>query len=170
MIRSHPLSPQEAQRELRQYSLIITVDARLPVANFGYSGGPSLLLPTEHLDHSRIWEFDFDPHRAENWPGGIPRLRGGVSSNTEGSETAGCHISTPTLMGVIPWGSAWASDVLRLLALELKATAEVVKPNINCGGAFCPAARPQNIPQGKWSTWTIHNPTILEGVGHNPKL
>jgi acetolactate synthase-1/2/3 large subunit len=31
-----PYFPQEAQKELSRYSLLVTVDAKLPVANFAY--------------------------------------------------------------------------------------------------------------------------------------
>ena len=47
---------QEAQRELQQYTLIATVDVKLPVANFGYDNGPSHL--ARHLGDTKVWEFD----------------------------------------------------------------------------------------------------------------
>lgn len=50
-----PYFPDDALNTLNQYSTILLVDARRPVANFGYENGPSevMNLPDEH-----IWEVD----------------------------------------------------------------------------------------------------------------
>ena len=46
---------QDALRELAKYDLLVLVDARRPVANFGYSGGPSQLVM---LPDDAVYEFD----------------------------------------------------------------------------------------------------------------
>lgn len=50
-----PYFPQDAQAALSKFEAVVLVDARRPVANFGYEGGPSHLidLPDDH-----IWELD----------------------------------------------------------------------------------------------------------------
>ena len=98
---------QEAQREISQYTLLVTVDARLPVANFGYQGGPSRLCT--HLADDKLWEFD---------------QSGGAATDDQ----------------------PWPVEVLRLLALQLGATPQAVRPGINCRGVFCPPIRPTMPP------------------------
>eukprot|EP00210_Caulerpa_lentillifera_P006001 g5736.t1 len=50
-----PYFPQDAVRELQQYSLIVTFDCRLPVAQFGYQNGPSEILA---LPEDAVWQLD----------------------------------------------------------------------------------------------------------------
>ncbi|DBA95904.1 TPA: hypothetical protein ACH3X1_001437 [Trebouxia sp. C0004] len=47
--------PQEAAKELSRFSLMLAIDARLPVAMFGYKDGPSQLLT---LPEDSIWQLD----------------------------------------------------------------------------------------------------------------
>ncbi|DBA73562.1 TPA: hypothetical protein ACH3X2_009803 [Trebouxia sp. C0005] len=47
--------PQEAAKELSRFSLMVAIDARLPVAMFGYKGGPSQLVT---LPEDSIWQLD----------------------------------------------------------------------------------------------------------------
>ncbi|KAL3153872.1 hypothetical protein ABBQ32_013443 [Trebouxia sp. C0010 RCD-2024] len=47
--------PQEAAKELSKYSLLLAVDARLPVAMFGYKDGPSQLIT---LADENVWQLD----------------------------------------------------------------------------------------------------------------
>ena len=143
-------SAQEAQREIEQYTLIIVVDARLPVANFGYSGGPSALLPAAHLDNSKIWEFDCDAL-------GVKRPSRGISeTSVQGAGVAPLpQASSPSVQGAgVAQATSpshhchWPELALRLLALQVGASSEAVKPNVNCGGVFCSASRP-SVPTGK---------------------
>lgn len=46
---------QEASKALSAYKLLVVVDAKLPVANFGYDGGPSQLVT---LPEDAVWQFD----------------------------------------------------------------------------------------------------------------
>ncbi len=39
-----PYFPQDAEKFLAQFDMLVTVDARVPVAMFGYDGGPSALV------------------------------------------------------------------------------------------------------------------------------
>lgn len=51
-----PYFPQDAQAAYARFDEVLCVDARLPVALFGYKDGPSDLLPPIGEDH--IWEID----------------------------------------------------------------------------------------------------------------
>lgn len=51
-----PYFPQEAAAELRKYYTVLLIDARKPVANFGYENGPSKLL--SNIPEARVWEID----------------------------------------------------------------------------------------------------------------
>ncbi|KAL4420103.1 hypothetical protein ABPG77_000584 [Micractinium sp. CCAP 211/92] len=50
-----PYFPQEAAAALAHYELLLLLDARRPVANFGYDGAPSQLVS---LPDEAVWEFD----------------------------------------------------------------------------------------------------------------
>ncbi|GAX84714.1 hypothetical protein CEUSTIGMA_g12136.t1 [Chlamydomonas eustigma] len=70
ILRRLPYFPQEAEKVLRQFSFLVTVDARLPVANFGYKDGPSHLVT--HLGVDEVWEIDGDGFNRlgdPNWAG-----------------------------------------------------------------------------------------------------
>lgn len=54
-LRRLPYFPQDAVKELSSYSLIVTLDCRLPVAQFGYKDGPSQLIS---LDDAHLWQID----------------------------------------------------------------------------------------------------------------
>jgi acetolactate synthase-1/2/3 large subunit len=53
--RRLPYFPQDAAAALARFSTLVLLDARRPVANFGYEGGPSRLVRQPDAD---IWEFD----------------------------------------------------------------------------------------------------------------
>jgi acetolactate synthase-1/2/3 large subunit len=55
MIRRLPYFPQEAASVLGSFEMLLVIDARRPVANFGYEGGPSHLIA--HPD-ANVWELD----------------------------------------------------------------------------------------------------------------
>lgn len=50
-----PYFPDDALKTLSQYSTILVIDARRPVANFGYENGPSQVMD---LPDEQIWEID----------------------------------------------------------------------------------------------------------------
>ncbi|KAL6776627.1 hypothetical protein ACKKBG_A21880 [Auxenochlorella protothecoides x Auxenochlorella symbiontica] len=57
--RRVPYFPQEASAALGKYETLVLVDARRPVANFGYEGGPSQLVTQSE---EAVWEIDGDAH------------------------------------------------------------------------------------------------------------
>eukprot|EP00976_Prorocentrum_cordatum_P076159 1182189-Prorocentrum_minimum.AAC.2 len=63
--------PQEAQKELSKYSLLVLVDTPRPVAMFGYRGGPASELLSSWVDE-QVWEIDtsFDIPGETMGPGG----------------------------------------------------------------------------------------------------
>jgi acetolactate synthase-1/2/3 large subunit len=94
-----PYFPQDAAAALARFQVLVLVDARRPVANFGYEGGPSELVG--HPD-SQVWELD----------------------------------------------SGDVDVAAALQALSDQVGGAAVAPLRNCGGVFCPAARPP-LPGGK---------------------
>lgn len=50
-----PYFPDDALNTLSQYSILLLIDARRPVANFGYENGPSQVM---NLPDESIWEID----------------------------------------------------------------------------------------------------------------
>ena len=50
-----PYFPQDAAAALASFQVLVLVDARRPVANFGYEGGPSTLISQPN---SKVWELD----------------------------------------------------------------------------------------------------------------
>ncbi|EFJ41132.1 hypothetical protein VOLCADRAFT_98943 [Volvox carteri f. nagariensis] len=66
-LRRLPYFPQEAASELARYSCLVLVDARLPVANFGYKGAPGVLVAQRDDDPSAVWEFDPAALAAAGW-------------------------------------------------------------------------------------------------------
>lgn len=50
-----PYFPKQAQQELSKYQVVVTVDVRLPVAQFGYDQGPSEIL---QIKEDFIWELN----------------------------------------------------------------------------------------------------------------
>jgi acetolactate synthase-1/2/3 large subunit len=50
-----PYFPQDAAAALAAFEVLVLVDARRPVANFGYEGGPSTLIKQPE---SNVWELD----------------------------------------------------------------------------------------------------------------
>ena len=54
-LRRLPYFPDDAMRTLNRYSTLIVIDARRPVANFGYEDGPSQVIT---LPEDDIWEID----------------------------------------------------------------------------------------------------------------
>lgn len=54
-VRRLPYFPKQAQQELSKYQVVVTVDVRLPVAQFGYDQGPSEIL---QMKEDYIWELN----------------------------------------------------------------------------------------------------------------
>ena len=52
-----PYFPNDALKELERYEMVVTLDARPPVAMFGYDGGPSQIVA---LPEAKVWEIDAD--------------------------------------------------------------------------------------------------------------
>ncbi|QDZ24301.1 thiamine pyrophosphate enzyme [Chloropicon primus] len=50
-----PYFPQDALREFSKYDVVLCIDAKKPVAMFGYEKGPVDLIP---LDEESLWEID----------------------------------------------------------------------------------------------------------------
>ena len=53
-----PYFPQEASKFFTKFSMVVTIGARHPVAQFGYRDGPSKLLLEKHFNDDNIWEID----------------------------------------------------------------------------------------------------------------
>ncbi|KXZ51227.1 hypothetical protein GPECTOR_13g714 [Gonium pectorale] len=66
-LRRLPYFPQEAAAELAKYGCLVLVDARPPVANFGYKGAPGRLLRPQEDDPTAVWEFDPAALAAAGW-------------------------------------------------------------------------------------------------------
>jgi acetolactate synthase I/II/III large subunit len=55
VLRRLPYFPQDAVAALAPFHVLLLADARRPVANFGYEGGPSSLVG---LSEEAVWELD----------------------------------------------------------------------------------------------------------------
>ena len=139
--------------------MLLLLDARRPVANFGYEGGSSQLvaLPVGGLPDVGL--------RA----GCLGLLEAGRPAGGKRGESQGkansivcccpclisvpplCRVSTPTpLQDEAVWefdsGAVNLPAALRLLAEEVGGGG--ITPQVNCRGAFCSAARPP-LPKGE---------------------
>ncbi|KAJ9533487.1 hypothetical protein QJQ45_026522 [Haematococcus lacustris] len=56
-----PYFPQESEQALSKFDMVVVVDAKLPVASFGYRDGPSQLLPASMVQRDAVWELDMPP-------------------------------------------------------------------------------------------------------------
>ncbi|KAL6753211.1 thiamine diphosphate-binding protein [Haematococcus lacustris] len=56
-----PYFPQESEQALSKFDMVVVVDAKLPVASFGYRDGPSQLLPASMIQRDAVWELDQPP-------------------------------------------------------------------------------------------------------------
>ena len=136
-----PYFPDMARAEFKKYSLLVTVDVKLPVANFGYKDGIVDLVT--HLDENHIWEIDTIPLPVP------PIEESGILVAEGGGLGAGAGGGGGGLLGGESGEEAEkgsCEEVLRLLAYELlgpdRAENAQVVPGVNCRGALCAPGRP----------------------------
>lgn len=145
---------QEAAAALAHYDLLLLLDARRPVANFGYDGAPSQLvslpvsLPavprqaatTASLQHRLLLSFSGCGAGPPGWPCFAPPC----------SACTACWLPLTPAQDEAVWEfDSWGVDLPTALALLADAVGGgSVRPGLNCGGVFSPAARPA-LPAGE---------------------
>ena len=134
-----PYFPQDAAATLKKYSTLLMIDARRPVANFGYEGGPSEVV--EQPDDS-VWEID---SAIVDVPNILERLVDAVGAsnvrplvNCKGTF---CSKSRPE----IPSGRLTAASLCQTIAALQPEDAIIVDESLTSGNAYwdfskgCPA-------------------------------
>ncbi|KAK9806179.1 hypothetical protein WJX72_004533 [[Myrmecia] bisecta] len=130
-----PYFPQEAAKELAKFSMLIAVDARLPVAMFGYKDGPSHLV---NLPDDAVWELDSGPFTIT---GTLEKLAQavGVSGVQPGVNCGGVFsaMSRPS----VPSGRLTAAALCIALAALQPPDAIIVDESLTSGGAYWEASK-----------------------------
>lgn len=143
-----PYFPQDALAEVRKYKRFVLVDARRPVAMFGYEDGPAEIIGLPDED---VWEVDGPPQdvrlfalrleaavaRADAPTSGAVRLdvRPGVNCRGVFSPAA---VRRPTLPK--PEARLTADALMRVVASQQPEGAIVVDEAITSGFAYVPAS------------------------------
>lgn len=118
---------QDALRALAPHSLLVLLDARRPVANFGCEAGLAWVLGGVQARRTALSMHTRAPCRYEGGPSALIALPDEAVYEFDA-------------------GGVDLLDALRLLSSEVGGDA--VRPLVDCRGAFCPAARPA-LPTGE---------------------
>ncbi|KAI3427920.1 hypothetical protein D9Q98_006312 [Chlorella vulgaris] len=149
-----PYFPQDAAAELAKYELLLLLDARPPVANFGYEGGPSRLVT---LPEEAVWEFDSG---LVDLPAALRLLAEelGAAGITPGVNCRGtfCSPSRPP----VPTGRLTAAALCQAVAALQPAGAVVVDESLTSGGSYFSVSR--GCPQ--FSHLTLTGGAIGAGI------
>ncbi|EFN57872.1 hypothetical protein CHLNCDRAFT_56997 [Chlorella variabilis] len=166
-----PYFPQDAAAELGKYQVLLLLDARRPVANFGYEGGSSQLVA---LPDEAVWEFDSG---AVNLPAALRLLAeevggGGITPQVN-CRGAFCSAARPPLpkgerpLAACPrrctmqaGGPLSAAALCQTVAALQPAGAIVVDESLTSGGAYWAASR--GCPQ--FSHLTLTGGAIGAGI------
>lgn len=129
-VRRLPYFPQDALKKLADYSLIVTIDCRLPVAQFGYKGGPSQLIT---LDDDHLWQIDAGSHTSA----AIGYLYDQVDAQSviPGQNCMGLF-PPPRSSNSLPDGKLTAASLCAVVAQLQPENAIVVDESITSGGQY----------------------------------
>ncbi|PRW56678.1 decarboxylase [Chlorella sorokiniana] len=149
-----PYFPQEAAAALSQYELLLLMDVRRPVANFGYEGAPSQLVA---LPDEAVWEFD-------SWGVDLPaalrllaELVGGAAITPNvNCKGAFCAPSRPQL----PAGRLTAATMCQTVAALQPPGAIIVDESLTSGSSYWALSR--GCPQ--FSHLTLTGGAIGAGI------
>ncbi|KAL4444371.1 hypothetical protein ABPG75_012108 [Micractinium tetrahymenae] len=130
-----PYFPQDAAAALAQYDLLLLLDARRPVANFGYDGAPSQLVS---LPDEAVWEFD-------SWGVDLPAALALLAELVGGSKVqprvnCGGVFCTP-VRPALPAGRLTAATMCQAVAALQPPGAIIVDESLTSGNAYYALSR-----------------------------
>ncbi|GLC46297.1 hypothetical protein PLESTB_000996200 [Pleodorina starrii] len=145
-LRRLPYFPQEAAAELARYGCVVLVDAKPPVANFGYKGAPGRLLAPHDDDPSAVWEFDPAALSAAGWSAATALHRlaaalGPAAAAVRPLVNCGGVFVPPRRPAVPPPGRLTAAALCAVLAALQPEGAVVVDESLTSGSSYWEASK-----------------------------
>jgi acetolactate synthase-1/2/3 large subunit len=133
-----PYFPKDAVAALAKYELLVLVDVRRPVANFGYEGGPSVII-TERGEDS-IWEID---STEVDVPAALRALCSAVGGDAivPFKNCRGTFISPSTPPPSLPTGRLNPTSMCQIVAALQPEGAIVVDESLTSGNAYWESSR-----------------------------
>ena len=130
-----PYFPQDAAAALAKFQTLLLVDARRPVANFGYEGGPSQLVA--HPDDA-VWEVD----SADLDVPEVLRMLCVAVGGESVTPLVNCRgMFAPASRPVLPTGRLNAAALCQVVAALQPEGAIVVDESLTSGNAYWDASR-----------------------------
>ena len=130
--------PQDAVRELSKFDMVVCVDAKPPVAMFGYDGGPTDILK---LPEDNIWEIDFEVAAAV----ALLSKEVGGSGVVPGRNCMGCFHTAPARPAMPAPDSKLSPPALCNMIAHLQPeNAIIVDESLTSGGHYFKAS--ENCP------------------------
>lgn len=130
--------PQDAVRELSKFEMVVCVDAKPPVAMFGYDGGPTDILK---LPEDNIWEIDFEVAAAV----ALLSKEVGGSGVVPGRNCMGCFHTAPARPAMPAPDSKLSPPALCNIIAHLQPeNAIIVDESLTSGGHYFKAS--ENCP------------------------
>jgi acetolactate synthase I/II/III large subunit len=132
--RRLPYFPQDAEAAFGQFDVLVLADARRPVANFGYEGGPSQLI---NLVDRNVWELDSsDVYIPE-----ALRLLSEAVGGSNISPLINCGgLFRPLSRPSIPRGRLNATSMCQIIAALQPEGAIIVDESLTSGNAYWDAS------------------------------
>jgi acetolactate synthase-1/2/3 large subunit len=134
-VRRLPYFPQDAADALKAFDKLILIDARRPVANFGYEGGPSALVT--HAD-DKVWELDASD---VDIPTALRFLSSAVGGDTvKPLVSCGGAFCLPA-RPLLPKGRLNPTSLCHIIAALQPKDAIIVDESLTSGNAYWEASR-----------------------------
>lgn len=133
-----PYFPQDAVAALAQYELLVLVDVRRPVANFGYEGGPSDIITKQSEDS--IWEID---STEVDVPAALRALCSAVGGDAivPFKNCRGTFISPSTPSPSLPTGRLNPTSMCQIVAALQPEGAIIVDESLTSGNTYWESSR-----------------------------
>ncbi|PSC72378.1 acetolactate synthase large subunit [Micractinium conductrix] len=125
-----PYFPQDAAAALAPYHLLLVLDARRPVANFGYDGAPSQLVT---LPDEAVWEFD---SRGVDLPALLALLAAEVGGHSVTPGVNCCGVFATLDRPALPTGRLTAAALCQTVATLQPEGTILVDESLTSGGTY----------------------------------
>lgn len=131
-----PYFPQDAVREFSKFDVVLCIDAKRPVAMFGYDKGPIELIP---LDEDNLWEIDtsFDIETAVD----MLFQETGASRITPGRNCRGIFVTEEARPKAPRSGKLTAMALCKLIAHHQPRDAIIVDESLTSGTNYYEASK-----------------------------
>jgi len=130
-----PYFPQDAAAALAAFQVLVVVDARRPVANFGYEGGPSNLI---NQPDKNVWELDASD---VDIPAALKYLSAAVGGDAI-KPLINCRgLFSPASRPAMPKGRLNPTSLCQIIAHLQPANAIIVDESLTSGNAYWEASK-----------------------------